>query len=196
MAKQTGEQKKTNPFLMFLFAVVIPLLIVGIIVIILLNFAGVNVFGWVKDKANEVPVLSSLITTEEEAAIEEYEELLNDRDAQIEELEQLTEDQQFQLDELEQELLYYENNYESLEDISAEASEEEESQTEAQITISSSFANMDNEQAAAILEEMTREDALVILQDVSSKVSGSILEEMNPEVAAELTQMLLETENN
>src|SRR5699024_8661541 len=106
--------------------------------------------GWVKDKANEVPVLSSLITTEEEAAIEEYEELLSDRDAQIEELEQLTEDQQFQLDELEQELLYYENNYESLEDISAEASEEEESQTEAQITISSSFANMDNEQAAAI----------------------------------------------
>lgn len=195
MAKQTEEQKKTNPFLMFLFAVVVPLVIVGIIVIFLLSFAGVDVFGWMKEKANEVPVLSSFVTTEEEASIEEYQELLDEKDSEIEDLEQLTEDQQLEIEELEQELLYYENSFDSLEETNAEANDREDNQEGSQSEISSSFANMDNKQAASILEEMVREDALIILQDVSSKVSGSILEEMDPEVAAELTRMLLEVDD-
>lgn len=192
MAK--NNEKKTNPILMFLFAVVIPLFIVIAIVIVILNFAGIDVIGWVKDKANEVPVLSSVVTTEEEAVVQQHEEQLKAKDEQIEELEQQTEELQATIEELERELLYYENSYESLEDTSEEEESEEGNEQRSQGTTASSFANMDSAQAAAILEEMPTEDTLIILQQVSNKVSGSILEAMNAETAAELAQRLLENE--
>lgn len=188
------NEKKTNPVLLFLFAVVFPILIVAVLLVVILNFAGIDVFGWVKDKTNDVPILSSVVTTEEEVTVQRLQEQLEEKEEQIEELEQLTEDQEATIEELERELLYYENSFESLEETDEQDGNRQVSGPRAQGATASSFANMESEQAAVILEEMARDDALVILQQVSSKVSGSILEAMNPEVAAELSRMLLERE--
>src|SRR5699024_11702267 len=59
-----------NPFLWFLIAIIIPILFALILAYIIFSMAGVNVSSWVKDKASTIPVVSSMIITDEEKSLE------------------------------------------------------------------------------------------------------------------------------
>src|SRR5690625_5512256 len=60
------NKKSVNPFLWFIFAIVIPVIIIISLTVLVLAIAGFDVSGWTKDKASNIPIVSSFITTEEE----------------------------------------------------------------------------------------------------------------------------------
>jgi flagellar motility protein MotE (MotC chaperone) len=194
MAKQIkNEQKKMNPLLWFLFAVIIPVMVAISILLIILNVAGVDVSGWTKDKVSSVPVLSSFVSEDEESNVGEDTDQIQARVAEKdEEIEQLNEEirgLETTIERLNQDIIKLENRNEQ----NTEQSNENEEENEAVSSISGSFKDMDSEQAALILQNMENETALSILQAVSNKVRGQILEEMDPEIAADLTQLLIES---
>lgn len=189
------ENKKLNPFLWFLFAIVIPLIIVSSLTILILGLAGYDVSGWAKNTANNIPIVSSFVKTDEEKDYEqmkqEMEEKLEKKDAEIKQLENLTEDLETTIDQLNQEILKLENKLESNEQLSEEQEELVEGNKDELRQIARSFQNMKSKQAAAVLENMDQNDAIHILKEISNDGRGKILEAMDPKKAAELTKLFM-----
>lgn len=94
MAKVKEEnKKKTNPILWTLFAIVIPLMIVSVIAVFVLSLVGVDVTGWMKEKGSNIPVVSSLVTTDEEKDLQRQLEQANETiESQAEEIEALNQE--------------------------------------------------------------------------------------------------------
>ncbi|WP_042223768.1 MotE family protein [Oceanobacillus manasiensis] len=193
------EKKKTNPFLWFLFAIVIPLLIALVIAAIAFSMAGVNVMDWIKEKGSGVPVVSSLITEPEkesgEEALEQTAEQLTAKDEEIEQLNQQVQDMKAIIDRLEEEAIILENRNKQNEATAEMDKEEEETANSTIQTIASSFKDMDGEQAALIIQDLDNQTAISILKEVSNKVRGAILAEMEPAKAADLTKRFIDAGN-
>src|SRR5699024_2818706 len=192
MAKQTkNKNKKMNPLLWFLIAIIIPILFALILAYIIFSMAGVNVSSWVKDKASTIPVVSSMIITDEEKSLEHRNEklvtALDNKDAEIETLTQEIINLEGTIEKLERDLLKLEKRNQD--------SEENEAEQENEVNVkqmSGSFKDMDPEQAALIIQRLDKEIAVSILKSMSNKVRGSVLETMDPEQAAELTEQIID----
>ncbi|WP_156289065.1 MotE family protein [Oceanobacillus salinisoli] len=196
--KKKNENKKMNPFLWFLFAVVIPVIIVITLVIIILNIAGIDVINWAKEKGDNIPVVSNLVTTEEEAEIKSrenhFEQTIEDKDEEIEQLNQNISDLEMVISDLEQEMVRLERA-QSEQDALEEANIEGQ-MNEAVKTVAKSYEEMDRVQAAVILENMEDRTSIVtILKEVPNDIRGEILQEMDPEIAADITQRLMSSSN-
>ncbi|GAB3067331.1 MotE family protein [Virgibacillus ainsalahensis] len=192
MAKQKSDDKKTNPVLWFLFAVLIPIIVTIMVAFIVAAVAGVNVIDWAKEKGNNIPVLSSFVTTAEEENLQQEEEeeaVIADKDTEIHQLEQNVSDLESTIEQLEGEILRLENNSNN-----AEGAQEEQKEPGTLQEISGSFKDMDNEQAALIIGNLETEISVSILYELSNGVRGEILEAMDPEMAAELTQQFINSE--
>ncbi|CDO02232.1 hypothetical protein BN988_00689 [Oceanobacillus picturae] len=192
------EKKKMNPFLWFLFAIVIPLLIAVVIAVIAFSMAGVNVMEWVKEKGSNIPVVSSLIESPEGESVEQTpdhaSEQLAAKNEQIEQLNQQVQDMETTIDRLEEEAVILENRNKQNE-ATAEVEADSESENSSISTIASSFKDMDSEQAALIMQDLDNQTAVSILEEVSNKVRGAILAEMEPAKAAELTKIFIDAGN-
>ncbi|WP_249869783.1 MotE family protein [Oceanobacillus saliphilus] len=199
MKENTKDQsKKMNPILWFLFAIVIPLIIVVILAVIIMGVAGFNVMDWAKDKGNTIPIISDMVTTDDEKAAERDEQqvkaALDSKDNEIIELNRNISDLEATIQLLEQEILKLENSQQTAEDVE-DTSTEENSEDERIDIVIRSYEEMKSKQAALILQNMENDTAVLILQGVSNEVRGDILEAMAPENAAEFTQLLLTEEN-
>lgn len=197
--KMRNDKKKMNPVLWFLFAIVVPIILTLTLTVFIFSIAGVSVIDWAKDKANDVPVLSSFVTTDAEANTQQEKEQIQDRiagkDAKIGELEQEVKDMEVMIDGLEHDIVKLESNPADVEkSSSAETKKDKDEGTPVEI-VSDSFRNMDSDQAALILERLDQDTAVSILGNVSSKVRGKILGAMDPEKAAKLTQLFISSEN-
>lgn len=193
MAKKNKEIKeKRNPFLFFLFAVVIPLIIVSVITVVILSLVGVNVTGWVKDKGSNLPVVSSFVTSEEEDRLQKQLEKANETIAnqteemdvlnkEIESLEAIRED-------LEMDITRLENRNQSEENLLEDS---EPAEAEELKQVAASFRKMDPESAAQIVQNLERASAVEILAHLSGDVRGNILAEMEPRQAAEILEALM-----
>ncbi|NAP00680.1 hypothetical protein FRY77_32395 [Halomonas sp. MG34] len=192
------EKKKMNPFLWFLFAIVIPLLIAVVIAVIAFSMAGVNVMDWVKEKGSNIPVVSSLIESPEGESVEQTpdqtSEQLAAKNEQIEQLNQQVQDMETTIDRLEEEAVILENRNKQNE-ATAEVEADSESENSSITTIASSFKDMDSEQAALIMQDLDNQTAVSILEEVSNKVRGAILAEMEPVKAADLTKIFIDAGN-
>lgn len=189
--KTKAEKKKMNPILWFLFAIVIPVTVALTLTIIIFTVAGVNVIDWAKDKGNNIPVISSLITTpgeeKEEQENERVQETVENKDAEIEQLQKERNELRTTIENLEQEIVKLENR-----NASRNESEDEEAEVSSPLkTVSDSFKDMDSEQAAQIIQNLNNDMAVSILKEVSNKVRAELLEEMEAEKAAELTQLFI-----
>src|SRR5690625_857444 len=184
MAKIKGE--KGNPILLFLFAVVIPLIIVIGLAVVIMNIAGFDVGKWVKDA--EIPVVSTIIPSTEEKdyenklakaneTIQSQREQIDDLNKEIESLESIVED-------LEMDITRLENRTVDTE-VDQETAGEEIKKT------ASSFRKMDPEKAAIIIQNLDKNNAVEILSNLSSEIRGGILSEMEPKNAADLTQEMM-----
>src|SRR5699024_11202026 len=71
------QKKKSNPLLWFIFAIIIPLIVTLILIYTILMLAGVDVNNWLKNTGKKIPVISSMITTEEELNFQELEQKYN-----------------------------------------------------------------------------------------------------------------------
>src|SRR5690625_5003539 len=118
MAKvKENNQKKRNPILWILFAVIIPLLIVSFLAVVILNLVGVDVNSWVKEKGSTIPVVSSFIETDEEKELkrqlEQANETIQNQDEEIDVLNQEIQHLENMLDDLELEIEKLENKNKS-----------------------------------------------------------------------------------
>lgn len=190
MVNKNKETKKTrNPILLFLFAVVIPLVVVIGVALLTLPFFGVDLGGWAK-KSN-IPVISSIATSKEdkqfENKLEKANETIETQRVDINELNKEIESLEGIIDDLEMDIKRLENRTDSKADEaeSAEQKEEEIKQT------ANSFRKMDPEKAAPIIQNLDKNIAVPILSNLSGDVRGAILAEMEPKQAAELTKEMI-----
>ncbi|HLR72494.1 MAG TPA: hypothetical protein VK085_13820 [Pseudogracilibacillus sp.] len=186
-----NKKKKLNPFLFFIFAVVIPLIIVGVITVVILSIAGFDTFGWMKEKGSTMPVVSSFVMSKEDEEIENKLGKANETiELQKEEMNELTNEiasMEGIIDELEMEIKRLENRT---------VDDENDNENDAEINdevkqASASFRKMDPEKAATIIQNLDKNMAVQILSKLSGDVRGNILAEMEPKNAAELTEEMM-----
>jgi flagellar protein FlbB len=193
MAKEKflAEKEKMNPFLWFLFAIVIPVIIAITLTVVVFAVAGVDVVSWAKNTGNNIPVLSSIITTDDEAREktkkESIESRLDAKDAEIEKVSQEKKELEGTVEQLKQQITKLERDLDAASQQQPEAVEDNKTVKQ----ISNSFTNMKGKQAALILEQLEPGTAYVILSEMSNDDRGSILENMSPEVAAEITKFFI-----
>mgnify|MGYP001351504957 FL=1 len=193
MAKVKEEnKKKTNPILWTLFAIVIPLMIVSVIAVFVLSLVGVDVTGWMKEKGSNIPVVSSLVTTDEEKdlkrQLEQANETIESQAEEIEALNQEIEHLEGIIEDLELDMERIENRNESEESLleDSDLTNEEEMKR-----VASSFRKMDPESAAQIIQNLDQTNAIAILSNLSGDVRGDILAEMEPRQAAEIMTAMM-----
>lgn len=193
MAKVKEEnKKKTNPILWTLFAIVIPLMIVSVIAVFVLSLVGVDVTGWMKEKGSNIPVVSSLVTTDEEKdlkrQLEQANETIESQAEEIEALNQEIEHLEGIIEDLELDMERIENRNESEESLleDSDLTDEEEIKR-----VASSFRKMDPEDAAQIIQNLDQTNAIAILSNLSGDVRGDILAEMEPRQAAEIMTAMM-----
>lgn len=197
MAKNFKKQKeKTNPVLWFLFAIVIPLIVAVTLAVIIFTVAGVDVMAWAKKTGNNIPVLTEVITTEKEQGEQRLEEKLNDtiaaKDEEISQLNRKVTNLESTIDEQEQEIVKFEKNTSNASESAASSEERTETVENKSVkSIASSFQDMDNEQAAKIIQNLKQGLSVTILKKLPNDTRGSILEAMEPDKAAELTQLFV-----
>ncbi|WP_047984880.1 MotE family protein [Ornithinibacillus californiensis] len=183
------EKEKMNPFLWFLFAIVIPVIVAITLTAIVLAVAGVDVVGWAKNTGNNIPILSSMITTDEEAReLEKKESIQAKLDKKDDEIAKLSEEKltlESTVERLEQKITKLERDL----DVAKQQPEEESNKTIKQI--SSSFKEMKSEQAALILEQLDTGAAFIILSEMSNEDRGLIMENMKPESAANIAKRFI-----
>lgn len=191
------KRKKMNPLLWFLFAIIIPVSIVLVLVLIILNIAGYDTFNWLKEKGNNVPIVSDMITTddelEKETTEQRYQEMIEEKDQEIEALTQEVSDQETIIQDLEREIIKLENSQDPIE----QEVENQEQASDKLKRIVKSYQEMDPERAALIIQNMKdRSTSVSILEGMANDARGEILQEMDPEIAADITEKLMTNSNN
>lgn len=208
-----AEEKKKNPILWFVFAIIIPFILALVIVTVGLSFAGINVGGWVKDKAGNIPIVSSVIKTDNEKQLalelasknEEIDELYNrieDYRREIDSMESIIHDLEIDIEKarnsnkVEKELFDKDKKSDkdktektkdkSDESVLSDVDEEEVKKAAA------SYRKMDPEKAATIISEMRNKDAVSILSTLPPETRGNILAEMDAKKAATLTKLIMD----
>src|SRR5699024_9371110 len=196
--KKNNKTNRVNPLTWFLIAIVIPVVFAIILAYIIFSMAGVDAATWVKDKVSTVPVVSSLVTTEEEKNYQEKNEKLqlaiDEKDNEVEQLTADVESLENVIEQLEKEVLKLKKSADvSNEDLDSDSPDGEgNNENDSLKQTSQTFKDMDPKQAAQIIQRLKKESALSVLDNLSNKVRGKIFEEMEPEKAAELTQSLID----
>jgi len=191
MAKHTTNQKeKSNPFVWITLFIFIPLIIIVVLVIGILFMADGDVIGWAKKQGSDLPVISNFIKPDEDIQLEDKllkaEQIIASQAEEMEILENENKQFEEELERLKIENKKYEKAIEdmpiNIEDLD-ELSEYEDA--------AASFRKMEPNSAASILENVENQRAANILSILSGKVRGEILAEMNPEIAATITELLI-----
>jgi|SRR5690625_205326 len=191
MAKHTTNQKeKSNPFVWITLFIFIPLIIIVVLVIGILFMADGDVIGWAKKQGSDLPVISNFIKPDEDIQLEDKllkaEQIIASQAEEMEILENENKQFEEELERLKIENKKYEKAIEdmpiNIEDLD-ELSEYEDA--------AASVRKMEPNSAASILENVENQRAANILSILSGKVRGEILAEMNPEIAATITELLI-----
>lgn len=196
MAKDmSNKQKKTNPVLWFLFAIVLPIIIAFILTLIILTAAGADVSGWAKQTGSKIPVISSFITTEEEKGykieIEKAERKISDQQIEIETLTNEINNLESIIEQLKQDIVKIENKTSNDEKMNEENNSVLEQQKSQLKNLSASFKKMNKKQAALIFQDLDKDVAISVLEELPNDVRGGILEAMDSKLAAELAELFL-----
>lgn len=192
---EKSKKKSMNPFLWIVFAIIIPLIIVSTLTVFILNMAGVDVTGWFKNTASNIPVVSNFITTEEEQAVEDeikkLTEMIEEKDLEIARLQTISEDLEMTISRLNQQILKLENEIASRDELAEQEEELEVENNESLKQIVSSYESMKTKQAAIIIQNLENDLAIDILKELPNDRRGKILEAMDPERVAELTKLFV-----
>lgn len=190
--KNGTQEKKPNPILWFIFAVIIPLILIISIILVVLSFTGFNALDWAKEK--EIPVVSSMIPSkEEESKAEQLQRATSKVKNQQEEIDELlmeVSSLEAIIEQLEQDIVKLENKNQS-EEASLEGTEDEKQDIDTIKTMAASFKKMKSKQAALIFQDLDNDIAVEILDRLSNDVRGGILEAMDAKEAAKLTELYI-----
>lgn len=193
---ENTKKKKRNPILWFLFAVVIPLIVIITLAVIIMGVAGFNVMDWTKQQASTIPILSNLVASDEEIPKQDdsrAQAIVNEKEEEITRLNETIRELEATINEQNQDIIRLEN---SLEDaLEEEEMLEDDSADESISMVIDSFEEMKGSKAALIIENLETDTAVSILQELSNDQLATILGAMNPELAADLTQLLFSNGN-
>ncbi|QTM99415.1 hypothetical protein ERJ70_08930 [Sediminibacillus dalangtanensis] len=185
MANKSEYEKKKPGILQWILFILIPLILAATIALIIMVAAGIDVGGFAKKYANQVPGVSSLVSEEEkESGDVEQKRLtaaIDSRDEQIEQLESELEAKEADIKDLNEQINTLNQQ------LKAQEEEVEDTASNAINDISTSFQNMEAERAAGILANLEDDTALAVMEQMSKKTLGEILGEMDADEAARLT---------
>ncbi|MET3682137.1 flagellar motility protein MotE (MotC chaperone) [Alkalibacillus flavidus] len=189
----TGQNKENASKLQwFLFVIVIPIIFAVTLVLIIATFAGVNPIEKAREYGSQMPIVNSFVTSPEEENYEEqlanYEATVQDQEATISEQEATINSQTQEIEELNAQIAQLQEQLE--EDQNDQASRDE---TVSRLT--RSFSEMDATRAAEVMTEMEQAVVLDVLAQMNDTARGSILAEMDPELAANLSNALVQRSN-
>lgn len=192
MAKDAHEKQEGGKKLQwFFFVIVIPFVFAITLALIIFTLLGFNVFEQAEKYASKLPVVSQVVSNEEENPGEEQvdrtdqlQASLADRSAEIKQLQQEVDNKQTTIAELEEQI-------KELEVELAANSESGEAETNKVTELAVSFQEMDPEEAAPIIGNMNETLAVQVLEEVPGEERGEILGQMEPEKAASLVSSFL-----
>ncbi|MCP3026120.1 MotE family protein [Halobacillus sp. A5] len=189
MAKQ--KKSKKTPIQSFFMIIVVPVVFTLTLVIVVLLFMGINVFEKAENTASQIPVVSEWFPTSEEENVqgstERLEATIAENNSEIEQLEADNSDKESTIEELNHTI---ENLEYDLEPSAEEKDNEDSDQTE---DMARAFQEMDEEEAAPIIENMDETIAIALLERIQSDQRGAILGVMDAETAAELTSLMTDS---
>lgn len=196
MAKPFKDKnKRTNPLLWFIFAIVIPLIITIIVTIFILVATGVDVKGWVKDTGSKIPVISSLIKTDEDVAAtrrtEKSEAKINEQAEEIANLNKEISDLKSTIEGLEQDVIKAKHAQKTEQNMTEQQDFQQDKADASLKAMAASFKKMNKKQAALIFADLDSETALTLLRALPNEVRGGILEAMEPKQAATLMKRFI-----
>ncbi|MCP8616520.1 MotE family protein [Salirhabdus salicampi] len=186
-------KEKPNKLQSFIFVIFIPTVFAITLMLVVLSVIGVDITSHAKAFGKNVPFLSAFILDEDaeelEAKHRELEQTIKDKDQYIQQLEFENGQQKKDLESLQQEV-------EMLSQKLDETEHTEQKREEKIKTVTTSFKDMEPEEAANILEKMKEQDILLIMTDLSAKQRGEILAAMDSEKAATIIQTFFQGEEN
>ncbi|WP_210363821.1 hypothetical protein [Bacillus sp. REN3] len=184
------ENQRENRFQWFLFVIVIPTLFAIVIALVVLTFAGINVFQTAKDIGAKLPFVSKMVEDTKQPSIEEYEKNIirleaeiKDGEAKMEQLQSKIESKDLQVERLELEKSQLEAQIEELTAI-------QQDNKRAFREIVKTYESMSAKSAAPIIAEMKNEEAVRILTNIKPDALAAIMEKLPAAEAAKYTEML------
>lgn len=187
---QEQEQKTFNKFQWFVFTGLIPTLFAILIVLIVLSFAGINVFEKAKEYGQKVPYVSNLIKEDETKSVEEWEAGLIELEGQIKDKEAQIEQLRTEIDGKDKEVERGKLEIEQLQSQIDELLAIQEENKRAFKDIIKTYETMSAKKVAPIISQMNDEEALKILTNIKADTLAAIMENLGPEEAAKYTEML------
>lgn len=192
-----------------LYIVVLPSIFTLLLTGIILTFMKVDVIGAIKEIGNKIPIIEKLIpdievTNEEEFQLYEntfvpnkgskatsqseelllYQDELNEKKAYIQSLEADLVSAKAQIADLEQQILQLRDEMLVSADTELQAKISEIAQV---------YSGMTASKAAPILSKLDKLEAVNILAAMDNRTRSQILAKMDPQLAAEITVLLLDT---
>lgn len=184
------EEKKVSRFQWFVFTGIIPTLFAILIVLIVLSFAGINVFDKAKEYGQKIPFLSNLIEENTPKTIEELETTMIKLEGQIKDKEAQIVDLETELDGKDKEVERGKLEMEQLQMQIDELMAIQEENKKAFKDIVETYETMSAKKAAPIITNMSEQEALKILSNLNSEQLASIMENLEPANAAKYTELL------
>ncbi|MFB1049572.1 MotE family protein [Paraliobacillus sp. JSM ZJ581] len=189
---QEKTKRKKAGFFQWVLVIIVPLIFLIIVLSIVLSLMGIDVINKSKEIANQVPIISTVVTTQEEEdkarEQDNFKNQLAEKDSKIETLEVEVSSQSQTIDELNQEVV-------KLTEQLAQATENKEvDQKEIKnlTKLTKSYEEMKPDRAASILASVDLETTTAILNEMKDEDRGEVLSQMDAEIAAKLTKSLLE----
>lgn len=184
------ESQPVNRFQWFLFVIAIPALFAVVIALVVLSFAGINVFQTASELSGKIPFVSEWVTGDKQPSVEEYEKNIisleaeiQDREAKMEQLEAKIESKDMEVERMQLEKTQLEAQIEELTAI-------QEENKRAFRDIVKTYESMSAKKAAPIIAEMENDEALKILTNIKAETLAAIMEKLPAEDAAKYTELL------
>lgn len=183
LEEKSAKVEKAGKVQWFLLVILVPFVFAIMLGLIIMTIAGVNVFDKAQQIGSNIPVISSVIP-KDEASLEE----------QQLELKAELENKTALVNQLEGDIASKEKTIENLNSKIAELTtqlsekdDQKKNREEVLQKLSTSFKEMEPDEAARIMENLDQNVAISVLEKLPDKERGLIFAEMNPEQAANLT---------
>jgi flagellar protein FlbB len=192
--KEEIETKKRGFFKWLLYVIFIPALFAAILFAIVFNALGYDVVGGMKNMSQYIPFISSekesTTSKETTADVKKLEATNQKQEEEITKLKKEVEQKQADARSLEVKLQRATNSDEQ----TNEGEQEELVKVNGLVKkVTKSYEEMKPKQAAKIVQELPKEEAVDLLSRVKPDVLAAILENLDPKMAATYTSLLANT---
>ncbi|CAM3703236.1 MotE family protein [Mesobacillus zeae] len=179
-----------------MFVIVIPALFAVTFALVILNFAGINVFESAREIGAKIPGVSRLIQPSETASMKKAEKHIVGLEAEIKNKEAKVEQLQSKMDNKNKEAERLKLEKQQLEEQIDELAAIQTENKRAFKDIVRTYETMSPKSAAPILAKMESDEALKILTNIKPDTLSAIMEKMSPEEAAKYTELLTNEGDN